>query len=160
MATVLIKNTKQLDKIMESYIKSALKKTQDEIALAIQESINEFYKEYSPTFYKRTYKFLNSLVKTDIRRIGNTIQCEVKIDEEYLKYSYPNKGFSHNLSATGLDVVQWANRDIHGFGNHGGSVDVGRNDGFFNAGLQDLGGNIGIVSIFKTNLQKRGLKIG
>lgn len=159
MATTVIKNIKQIDKILEAYAKSALKNTQDAVAESIQESIVDYYKEYLPTDYSRTYKFLNSLVKTQIVREGNVIKCEVKIDEDYLRYAYPGQGFPHDLKATGLDVVRWANRNEVGYGNHGGSVDTGREEGFWEAGLQDLGGNTGILTIFINNLKRRNVNL-
>lgn len=157
MATVYVKNQQQLaDAILERYAASALKKTQQEVYDAIQESIYEYYREYTPEFYDRKFKFMNSLIKTDIVRKGNTLSCEVKIDENYLRNSYPNNG---GLQATGLDVAQWANRDVSGYGNHGGTVDAGRDDGFFDIGIQDLGGETGIMALLKNNLIKRGLNI-
>ena len=160
MASVSIKNPKQLtDIVLEKYVASALKSTQQVIYDVIQESINEYYKEYSPEFYSRTYKFLKSLIKTDVIRRGNTIQCEVKINESYLKYNYPNQGFSKSLPATGTDVVRWANRDERGFGNHGGTVDEGRDEGFWDIGLRDLGGKRGIMELLISNLKRRGLNI-
>lgn len=157
MATVYIRNEKQMmDILLEKYASAALKKTQLEIYYAIQESINEYYKEYIPSVYERKYKFLNSLIKTEVIRTGNSVSCEVKIDESYLRYSYPDRG---DLQATGLDVAKWANRDISGYGNHGGTVDAGRDDGFFDIGLQDLGGETGIIALLVSNLKKRGLNV-
>lgn len=158
MASTDIKNSKQLtDVILDRYAASALQLTQKEIYNSIQESINEYYHEYSPDFYSRKFKFLNSLIKTEIVRLGNNISCEVKIDESYLKYSYPNQ-MSDDLSATGLDVVKWANRES-GYGNHGGTVDAGRSEGFWDIGLRDMGGEIGILTVLKNNLKKRGLNL-
>lgn len=158
MATTYVKNQKQLaDAILEKYVASAMKMTQQTIYDAIQESINTFYSEYDPKVYERQFIFLQSLIKTDINRIGNTISCEVKIDEDYLKYQYPDNG---GLNATGLDVVKWANRDINGYGNHGGTVDVGRDNGFWDDAVDGtLGGETGIIAILKASLKKRGLNI-
>lgn len=157
MATVYVKNPNQLaDALLERYAASALEKIQQEVYDAIQESIYEYYGEYTPEFYDRKFKFMNSLIKTDIVRKSNTLSCEVKIDENYLRYSYPNNG---GLQATGLDVAQWANRNVSGYGNHGGTIDAGRDNGFFDIGLQDLGGKIGIIALLKNNLIKRGLNV-
>ena len=159
MATVYIKNQEQLRKILQSYVASALEKTQKEIYDVIQESINEYYREYAPKYCDRTYKFLNSLVKPKVEIDGDTITCEVKLDEEYLRYHYPGSGFENDYPATGLDVASWANRDVPGVGNHGYTVDAGRDIGFWDEGLQTLGGEIGIIRILVNNLEKRGLKV-
>ena len=76
MGTVYIKNQEQLRKILQSYVASAIEKTQEEIYDVIQKSINEYYREYTPSFYQRTYKFLNSLVKPKVEIKGNSIECE------------------------------------------------------------------------------------
>lgn len=158
MSSAYIKNSKQLaDRVLDAYVSSALKATQQIIYETIQESITEFYSEYSPEFYSRTYKFLNSLVKTDVVRSGNSIQCVVKINEDYLNYSYPNQDFSPSLSATGSDVAHWANRDF-GFGNHGGTVNTD-SSGFWDRAMQDLGSETGIMALLISNLKKRGLNI-
>lgn len=157
MSAVYIKNHKQLaDTILEKYAALALKKTQQIIFDVIQESMLEYYEEYDPKFYNRKLKLLNSLIKTEIVRTGNTISCEVKIDESYLNYTYPDNG---GLRATGLDVVQWANREISGYGNHGGTVDAGRDDGVWDIGLRGLGGDTGIMKLLIGNLKERGLSI-
>lgn len=160
MGTVYIKNQEQLRKVLQSYVASALEKTQKEIYDVIQESINEYYREYTPSVYQRTYKFLNSLVKPKVEIDGDTITCEVKLDEEYLRYHYPgNPSWKGNVPATGQDVASWANRDVPGAGNHGYTVDEGRDIGFWDEGLQTLGGEIGIIRILVNNLEKRGLKV-
>lgn len=159
MGTVYIKNQEQLRKVLQSYVASALEKTQEEIYDVIQKSINEYYREYTPSFYQRTYKFLNSLVKPKVEIKGNSIECEVKIDENYLRYHYLGSNFSYDYPATGNDVASWANRDVPGAGNHGYTVDEGRDIGFWDEGVQTLGGEIGIIRILVNNLEKRGLKV-
>ena len=159
MGTVYIKNQEQLRKVLQSYVASALEKTQKEIYDIIQESINDYYKEYTPKYYDRTYKFLNSLVKPKVEIKGDTIECEVKIDEEYSRYHYPGSDFEYDYPATGRDVASWANRDVSDAGNHGYTVDAGRDIGFWDEGIQTLGGEIGIIRMLVYNLEKRGLKV-
>ena len=159
MGTVYIKNQEQLGKVLQSYIASALEKTQIEIYDVIQESISEYYKEYTPKYYDRTYKFLNSLVKPKVEIKGDTIECEVKIDEAYLRYHYPGSNFEYNYPATGRDVTNWANRAVPGAGNHGYTVDIGRDVGFWDEGIQTLGGEIRIIRMLVYNLETRLLMV-
>ena len=124
---------------------------------------DRYYDEYDPLVYKRQYLFLESLVHTDINQNGRSCECEVKIDERYLNYQYPGSSDSEfeNIPATGYDVVKWANRENTGWGhgNHGYTVNAGRDDGFWNIAMQDLGDTPGLIRLFKENLIKAGLPI-
>ena len=165
---ILIKNKNDLNSLLKKIAQDMLLTTRDEIHEAIQKSIEDYYSEYHPSVYERTEKFLNSLVKTEIKQNGRELICEVKIDEEYLKYTYPytkkiNPSYPHHYDgrfAMGIDVVNWANRqfpddDAPG-GNHGYTIDTGREDGFWDGTLDELGE---ILTLLKKNLELQGLNI-
>ena len=145
MATV-IKSMNDLTKILESRIQQALKITQQEIFETIQRYINDYYHEYTPELYQRTWKLLNSLIKTEIIKVDNGFSCNVQIDKNYLSYKY--KG-----GATGLDVTTYANQH-----SHGGVYDDDFGQ-FWNDAMGELGLELGIKSIMKKNLKKCGISI-
>ena len=160
MATIGL--TAQLDKLFEQRAKMALKATQTIVSECIQESINDYYREKVfddgksniPEVYQRTYRLLNSLIKTNIIKVGNGYQCEVKIDEDYLNYQYPgNPNWSGNIPATGRDILEWNNED----GSHGKTVKG--NWKIWEQAMTTLGGRQGIMIILKDNLCKYGLKV-
>ena len=115
MATV-IKSMSDLTKIIESRIQQALKMTQQEIFKVIQQHITEYYKEpvfrngtsAIPMLYDRSYKLLNSLIKTDIVKLGSTLSCSVEINPNYLNYKYIG-------GTSGLDVMLSAEQAFHGW---------------------------------------------
>lgn len=156
---VTIKSMSNLKKSIEFRSTYVLKTIQKEIAEYIQESIDEYYKEKvfkgktsnQPSVYDRTYKLLNSLVKTDVIKSGNLISCQVKIDESYLSYKYPNHFILGGVPATGQDVLKWNNQ----YGSHGGTVDGDWQ--IWNQAMQTLGGENGIMSIFILKLKKHGI---
>ena len=164
----IIKNSKDLDKLLSQLSERMLLKTRDIIHDAINKSIKEYYSEYNSSVYKRTYKFMDSLIKTEIKRYGNELRCEVKIDEDYLNYAYPytgkfNPSYPHEYDgryAMGRDVVNWANRkfqdDEYDGGNHGFTVDAGLDEGFWDSALDEIGD---IVLLLKKNLKNQGIKI-
>jgi len=84
----VIKSMNDLTRILESRIQQALKMSQQEIFKVFQEHITDYYKEpvfrngtsAIPMMYDRTYKMLNSLIKTDIVKNGNTLSCSVEIN--------------------------------------------------------------------------------
>ena len=152
MATV-IKSMSDLTKIIESRIQQALKMTQQEIFKVIQQHITEYYKEpvfrngtsAIPMLYDRTYKLLNSLIKTDIVKSGGTISCSVEIDPNYLDYQYMG-------GASGLDIMLSANEQFHGWSIEG-DMRV-----WYDA-MAELGLKPGILYIMKNNLKKCGVPV-
>lgn len=163
----IIKNGKDIDNFLKQVSFKMLTKTQDILYKALYDSITKYYAEYSPSLYSRKYLFLNSLIKTKIKQTKNELQCEVKIDEGYLSHVYPNTGKFHpsyphdftGRSATGRDIVNWANRkfpnDSFSGGNHGYTKDAGREDGFWD-GTDELKQ---IMYLFKENLINQGIKV-
>lgn len=152
MATV-IKSMSDLTKILESRIQQALKMTQQEIFEVIQQHITDYYKEpvfrngtsAIPLLYDRTYKLLNSLIKTDIVKSCGTLSCSVEIDPNYLDYQYMG-------GASGLDVMLSANEQFHGWSIEGDMR-------IWDDALSELGLKPGILYIMKNNLKKCGVPI-
>jgi len=137
-----------LTKIVESRIQQALKMTQQEIFEVIQKHITDYYEEpvfqngtsAIPLLYDRTYKLLNSLIKTSIAISGGTISCSVQIDPNYMNYKYMG-------GASGLDVVLSANQRFHGW-SVSGDIQIWQDS------LAELGLKPGILYIMKNNLKK------
>lgn len=160
MPTV-IKSINDLNKILEQRATMAMKMAQKDIGECIQESINEYYEErvfrgrtsYIPEVYDRTYKLLNSMVKTEIVKSGNTLSCKVGISDDYLNYKYPGTNGWDGVDATGRDVLDWNNAD----GSHGGSVDGDWK--IWDEAMRTLGGETGIMAIFISKLKKCGIKV-
>lgn len=160
----IIKTGAELDSLLEKIAYQALENTREKIGNALQAAIERYYDEYDPDWYKRTYAFLNSLVKTDIIKRGNVLSCEVKIDEDYLRSFYADYGDYpseyRGTPARGIDVVNWANRkfpdDPMPGGNHGYTQDAGYRYGFWDGTLNELGD---ILDIIKDELQKVGINI-
>lgn len=152
MSTV-IKLMNDLTKIIESRIQQALKMTQQEIFEVIQQYITDYYKEpvfrngtsAIPMLYDRTYKLLNSLIKTDIVKSGGTISCSVEIDPNYLDYQYMG-------GASGLDIMLSANEQFHGWSIEGDMR-------IWYDAMAELGLKPGILYIMKSNLKKCGVPV-
>lgn len=152
MATA-IKSMGDLTKILELRIQQALKMTQQEIFEVIQQHITDYYKEpvfrngtsAIPMIYDRTYKMLNSLIKTDIVKSGGTISCSVEIDPNYLNYKYIG-------GMSGLDVMLSAEQAFHGWSVEGDMR-------IWSDALSELGLKPGILYIMKSNLKKCGVPV-
>lgn len=151
MATVVIRNPNELIVVLKSRIQQALQMTQDEVYGEFLKSWEAYYNEpvfdgsSTPKVYERTYKLLESLIKTDIVQSVNGFSCTVEVDTDYLNYD----GYEE---ATGREVLEWANAKTHG-GTVQGEIEI------WNDALEKLGGENGIRNLMKENLQKCGLKV-
>ena len=149
----MVKSMSELKRVLQNRASQALKITRDEMFKVFQKHINEYYSEKvfdggtsaMPEIYDRTYKLLNSLIKTDVVQSGNEISCKILLNEDYLNYTYKN-------GATGLEVATYANAKTHG-GTVSGDVEI------WNDVIDELGGKAGIMRLLKSNLKKCGVPI-
>lgn len=141
-----VKSTSQLEKLINTRIQKAVKMTRDYIYEMVHFHLMEYYRDYSPKSYMRTYQLLDSLVKMNVKVSGNMITAEVKIDEDYLNSEYEIGDW------TGLQVVKSAEAGLHG----GYAVGNG-NATFWTNALEELGGESGIKALLIKNLKACGL---
>ena len=102
--TQKIKSMSELKKILQNRATQALKLTRDEMFKVFQKHIDEYYSEKVfrggtsaiPAMYNRTYKLLNSLIKTDVVQTGYEIACKVQLDEDYLKLRAEHLNYKEN----------------------------------------------------------------
>lgn len=141
-----IKSMNDLTRIVELRIQKALKMTQQEIFEVIQRHITDYYKEYAPYTYQRTWKFLNCLIKTETIKSAIGISCSVEIDKDYLSYKYDG-------GVTGLEIAAYANRQ-----SHGGIYDDDFGQ-FWDDAMEELGLELGIKRLMQSNLKKCGIQV-
>lgn len=76
---------------LKNYILSqsgvAIKATQDKIAMIINHFLTEYYREFEPEVYVRTYQLLCSLIKSDVVQTPNGWYAEVYFDLDALDYA-------------------------------------------------------------------------
>ncbi len=65
---------------------TAVKLAQERIYQIISSFVKEYYAEYSPEVYERTYQLFRSLVKSRIFKVGNEWQAQVYFDLDRLDY--------------------------------------------------------------------------
>lgn len=103
MSTV-IKNISQLQSVMDKYAAYITDKMADGVKRTIEEFIRYYYQEYSPIFYDRTWEFLNSVVKTEAEKYGDTWYAKVYIDPS----------ITYNNGWTMEKTAEQANKGLHG----------------------------------------------
>ena len=83
---MVFKNEKQLEKFLLQKCKNALIKSQEQVYQIIDRFVKEFYAEFSPEMYERTYQLYRSLVKSDIVHTANGYEAHVYFDLSSIDY--------------------------------------------------------------------------
>lgn len=99
-----IRNIKDLSSAMDKYLYYAVDKSGEMIKEKIDEFIKYYYEELSPNRYIRSWRFLNSCIKTEPHKIPSGYEIEIYIDTSI---HYPN-GWTIEQTAT------YANNSLHG----------------------------------------------
>lgn len=81
------KNEKELKDFLLKKCKNALIKSQEQVYQIIDRFVKEFYVEFSPEMYERTYQLYKSLVKSDIIQTANGYEAQVYFDYSSLVYT-------------------------------------------------------------------------
>lgn len=104
---MVFKSPKQLESFLLKKSRLAIMKAQDEVYKIIKQFLYQYYSEYHPEVYQRTFQLLESLVQTRIISDGKGYKAEVYFDVDGLNYDtgrYP----------TGEQVMDAATQGYHG----------------------------------------------
>lgn len=104
---MVFKNETELKKFLLQKCKNALIKSQEQVYQVINRFVKEFYAEFTPEMYERTYQLYRSLVKSDIIPTANGYETEVYFDLSSLYYVTGSK-------PSGEQVMQAAEWGRHG----------------------------------------------
>lgn len=103
---MVFKNQKELERFIMKQSRQALMKAQDKVYGIIKKFLYQFYTEYDPEVYDRTYQFLKSLVQSKIVSDGKGYKAEVYFDLNYI--------YDTGANPTGEQVMQAADYGRHG----------------------------------------------
>src|SRR5574344_13109 len=154
----MINSMNQMEKVVTPYIRKAMELTRDRIFEVVSQKVSDYYNERvfsppdedGPDVYVRTGRLMESLSATHIEQSGNTLSFRVGFDKEYLEFHYPFSG--RGIPATGLDVLTWMDNR-----SHGGTV-LGKHS-YWTEAINELGGQTGLMKIFKDNCKTVGLPL-
>ena len=104
---MVFKNEKQLKEFLLKKCKYALEDATRSVYKIIDEFVREYYKDYTPEMYERTYQLFNSFVMTDVKRVGNGYEAYVYFDLDSIKYVTGNQ-------PTAEQVMDAAKQGLHG----------------------------------------------
>lgn len=99
---MVFSSVNELKQYILSRMQPAIIKAQEQIYQVIDKFIKQYYAEFSPSMYERTYQLYRSLVKSDIISTGDGYEAHVYFDLDALDYAMknihgvqvPNKGWS------------------------------------------------------------------
>ena len=77
----------ELKNYILSKSQSAVRVAQEEVYGIIHKFVKQYYSEYDPSVYERTYQLLRSLVKTDVISTGNGWEAQIYFDIGALDYT-------------------------------------------------------------------------
>ena len=129
------------------YAKYACNQIAKLVKQKIEEFIREYYKEYSPEQYKRTWAFLNSVVKTEAEQVGNKWVARVYIDTSI---EYPSYWGDDHWDMG--NTAYFANQSRHGNA-------VISNMKFFDNAYEEVLNNKHLTSSLAAFLAKQGIKV-
>ena len=104
---MVFKNEKQLKDFLLAKCRSALINTQEQVYRILEKFMQEYYADYSPELYERTYQLYNSLIKFDITPTNNGYKTEVGFDIKSLQYM-------SGAQPSGEQVMKAASTGYHG----------------------------------------------
>lgn len=100
-----VKNMKELNKALQPVIKGMVDKMAERVEQTLNYFLQEYYNSYDPVYYRRSYDFLHSAIKTEAKVVGNKVVASVYIDTDSMNNYY---------EATGEEVANMANQGLHG----------------------------------------------
>lgn len=119
---MVFKNEKELEAFLLKKCQKALAKTQEKVYKILEKFLNDFYKDYTPGYYTdwdgtekfyhgydRTYRLLQSLVKSEVIPSKNGYEAQVYFDYNYLNSRYPDGN-----QPSGEEVMAAASKGLHG----------------------------------------------
>lgn len=83
---MVFKSEAELKAFVLKKCKNALAKSQQQVYQIIDRFVKEFYAEFSPEMYERTYQLYRSLVKSEVVATGNGYEAQVYFDLSSLDY--------------------------------------------------------------------------
>lgn len=125
MIKIEFNSKQQLELYLKQQMGFAMKKAEEEVYQIIDRFIKEFYAEFKPKEYIRTYMFYKSLTKSEIKYTGKGYEFEVYFDVDKVDY-YMKTIFSKdengnvvsenviNTNATTDEIFRWNIQGFHG----------------------------------------------
>lgn len=101
------KSIAELEQYVISHSKVAIETAQEKVFKIMEDVLLQFYEEYDPVMYDRTYQLLSCCVKTGVKSTGNEVVAEVYFDGGMMNYITGSRPSGQQV----LDAALWG---LHG----------------------------------------------
>lgn len=118
---MVFKDDKHFRQYLLQKCKIAIAETENKIYQIINDCLGQYYNEFTPSEYIRTQKLLHSLVKSDIKKVGDGYQAEVYFDESRLTYETGIIPTQQGIGWATWGAEEVLDTAMHG--SHGGYID-------------------------------------
>lgn len=122
---MVFNSIKEIERDIEKKIIKAMHDAQEKVHFIIDGFLNQYYNEFTPAEYIRTHQLLHSLVKSDIKKYGNSVQAEVYFDASAMSYENGFVRIKSTAETGEMGYATWGAAqvlDTAMHGTHGGYI--------------------------------------
>lgn len=146
---MVFKSRKELESFLLKKCRLAILKAQDEVYVVIKKFLYQYYADYDPVQYERTYQLLQSLVQSRIVSDGKGYKAEIYFDIDGLNYATGAKPSGEQV----MDAAAYGGHGAEGLRVVSGDTGVSA----WNDPIQKL--NADAINILKRMLISEGIPI-
>lgn len=150
---MVFKTTDELKNYILSRCEKAVYETKEKVFKLIYAVLAQYYEEYKPIYYERTYQFFTSLVDTDVRKEGNGFIAEVYFDLSSIDYQSRKGNRAYSDSWSDEKIID----EIMTGGSHGGYTAPINNTKVWTESMEILDADL--IEILKHELIKNGIPV-
>lgn len=147
----------EIEAYMLKHSKFAIRAAQEKVYKIIETFLKQYYSDYTPKEYIRTYNLLRSLVKSDVRQVGNGWEAEVYFDASALNYEQGAMPLQHTDEHGRYGWATWGADQVLSTALHGSHGGYTRTAPIYGQSMNVL--NAQAINILKENLIKAGIPV-
>lgn len=139
---MVFNNKTELETYIKDKLQNSILQAQKYVYELIDKFVKQYYSEFDPAVYHRTYQLYRSLVKSEIKSTANGYEADIYFDLGRLKY-----GVGHNWSEE--QVLSSAAHGSHGGWTNGTAIYDDPRDIL----------NAEAISVFKNFMKQNGIPV-
>lgn len=147
----------EIEAYMLRHSRFAIRAAQEKVYKIIETFLKQYYSDYTPKEYIRTYNLLRSLVKSDVRQVGNGWEAEVYFDASALDYEQGVMPLQHTDEHGRYGWATWGADQVLSTALHGSHGGYTRTAPIYEQSMNVL--NAQAINTLKENLIRAGIPV-